>query len=447
MKKNMCKVTKNTAKKGVKKDLEKNYGVSSKLIHGPELHTKQWDFSHHVVPPQSSSVTYAVSSAERGAAGFIQFANEIDSDQSPILIYDRLEEPNRNMLEERIALAEGGEMAVAFTTGMAAISAALGVLTRSGEHIIAHHTLYGCTYSLLANWFPRDGKNVTFTNLLDLNKVMSEIKKETRVIYFETPSNPILEIIDIKELRAMVDKLNARRRPEEKIHIVVDNTFATPFCQRPLSFGADVSVASLTKGVGGFGTDMGGIVVGPRKFRTALFMYRKDFGGVLAPKSAWPTLVYGLPTLDIRMRKQQETAMRVAEFLENHPKVARVFYPGLKSHPQYKIAKRQMFDCDGNFAPGSMLYFVMKGNAAAASKSGSIIIDYLAKQSLVITLAVSLGMIKTLIEHPSSMTHAAIPINEQEKFGIDPGGIRLSMGIEDTCDIINDLKAALDLVK
>ena len=431
----------------MKKVTRKNYRVSSKLIHGPELMTKQWDFSHHVVPPQSSSVTYAVSSAQRGALGFIQFASETELNQEPILIYDRLEEPNRNMLEERLALAEGGDMAVAFTTGMAAISAVLGVLTKSGEHIIAHHTLYGCTYSLLANWFPRDGKNVTFTNLLDIEKVMREIKKETRVIYLETPSNPTLEIIDLGELRKAVDKVNSKRKKEEKIKIVVDNTFATPFCQRPISLGADISLASLTKGIGGFGTDMGGIVVGPKELRTALLMYRKDFGGVLAPKSAWPTLVYGLPTLDIRMRKQQATAMQVAEFLEKHPKIARVSYPGLKSHQQYKIARKQLVDCDGNFAPGSMLYFVIKGKPAAASKSGSVIIDHLAEKSLVITLAVSLGMIKTLIEHPSSMTHAAIPINEQEKFGIDPGGIRLSMGIEDACDIICDLENALKLIK
>lgn len=442
MKKNIKKDSKDSKKGPVK-----GYRVSSKLIHGPELMTKQWDFSHHVVPPQSSSVTYAVSSAQRGALGFIQFASDKDVHKTPILIYDRLEEPNRNMLEERLALAEGGEMAIAFTTGMAAISAILGVLTRTGEHIIAHHTLYGCTYSLLANWFPRDGRGVTFTNLLDIEKVMREIKKETRVIYLETPSNPILEIIDIGELRKAVDKVNAKRKKEETIKIVVDNTFATPFCQRPISLGADISLASLTKGIGGFGTDMGGIVVGPKELRHPLMMYRKDFGGVLAPKSAWPTLVYGLPTLDVRMRKQQETAMRVASYLENHPKVARAVYPGLKSHPQYKIARKQLIDCDGNFAPGSMLYFVLKGKPAVAWKSGSTIIDYLAEKSLVITLAVSLGMIKTLIEHPSSMTHAAIPVEEQEKFGIDPGGIRLSIGIEDSCDILNDLDTALKLIK
>lgn len=442
----MKKIIKKDSKDS-KKVAAKGYRVSSKLIHGPELMTKQWDFSHHVVPPQSSSVTYAVSSAQRGALGFIQFASDKDVNKNPILIYDRLEEPNRNMLEERLALAEGGEMAIAFTTGMAAISAILGVLTRTGEHIIAHHTLYGCTYSLLANWFPRDGRGVTFTNLLDIDKVMREIKKETRVIYLETPSNPILEIIDIGELRKAVDKINAKRKKEETIKIVVDNTFATPFCQRPISLGADISLASLTKGIGGFGTDMGGIVVGPKELRHPLMMYRKDFGGVLAPKSAWPTLVYGLPTLDVRMRKQQETAMRVASFLENHPKVARAVYPGLKSHPQYKIARKQLIDCDGNFAPGSMLYFVLKGKPAVAWKSGSTIIDYLAEKSLVITLAVSLGMIKTLIEHPSSMTHAAIPVEEQEKFGIDPGGIRLSIGIEDSCDILNDLDTALKLIK
>jgi len=431
----------------MKKTPKKVYGISSQLIHGPELVSDKWDFSHHVIPPQSSSVTYAVNSSQRGALGFIEFANIDNFHKAPILIYDRLEEPDRGMLEERLAAAEHGEMCITFTTGMAAISAILGILTRSGDHIIAHHTLYGCTYSLLANWYPRDNKEVTFTNLLDHKKLMTEIKKETRVIYLETPSNPILEITDLKALRKIVDGVNKKRKKEEKITIIVDNTFATPFCQRPLTLGADVCVESLTKGIGGFGTDMGGAVIGPDSLKHQLMMYRKDFGGVLAPKSAWPTLVYGLPTLPVRMVKQQDNAMRVAEFLENHPKVARVSYPGLRSHPQHKIAREQMVDYDGNFAPGSMLYFVLKGSLEKASKAGSVIIDYLADKSLVITLAVSLGMIKTLIEHPSSMTHAAIPVKEQVKFGIDPGGIRLSLGIEDPRDIIADLDKALSLIK
>lgn len=431
----------------MKKTPEKNYRISSQLIHGPKLMSEQWDFSHHVIPPQSSSVTYAVNSAQRGALGFIEFANMDSFNKAPILIYDRLDEPDRGMLEERLAAAECGEMCITFTTGMAAISAILGILTRSGDHIIAHHTLYGCTYSLLANWYPRDNKKVSFINLLDHKRLMKEIKKETRVIYFETPSNPILEITDIKALRKLVDGVNKKRKNEEKITIIVDNTFATPFCQRPLTLGADVCIESLTKGIGGFGTDMGGAVIGPNSLKHQLLMYRKDFGGVLAPKSAWPTLVYGLPTLPVRMKKQQENAMKVAEFLEKHPKVARVSYPGLKSHPQHKIAREQMIDYDGNFAPGSMLYFVLKGSLEKASKAGSVIIDHLADKSLVITLAVSLGMIKTLIEHPSSMTHAAIPVKEQVKFGIDPGGIRLSLGIEDVNDIIADLETALALIK
>lgn len=416
------------------------------MIHGPELVSDKWDFSHHVNPPQSSSVTYSVSSSERGAAGFIQFANLEKANEKPILIYDRLEEPDRGMLEERIALAEGGEFCATFATGMAAISAALGVLVKTGEHIIAHHTLYGCTYSLLSHWFPRDGKEVTFANVLNMKELEKLIKKQTRVIYFETPSNPILEIIDIKKVREFVDEINKKRSKEEKIWIVVDNTFSTPLCQRPIQFGADVCVQSLTKGVGGFGTDMGGAVVCSKELEQAVLVYRKDFGGVLAPKSAWPILVYGLPTLQIRMKKQQETAMKVAEYLEKHPKIEKVAYPGLKSHPQHEIAKKQMVDPDGNFAPGSMLYFIIKGSHAEAAKAGAKVIDYLAEKSLVITLAVSLGMVKTLIEHPSSMTHAPIPVSEQAKFGIDPGGIRLSFGIEDPRDIIEDLETALGLI-
>ncbi|MDP4117400.1 MAG: PLP-dependent transferase, partial [Bacteroidota bacterium] len=268
-----------------------------------------------------------------------------------------------------------------------------------------------------------------------------------KVIYFETPSNPTLEIIDIRAIRKIVNDVNGVRDPKNYIRIVVDNTFATPFCQRPIELGADFSVNSLTKGLGGFGTDMGGVVTGRREFRDILLVFRKDYGAVLNNKSAWNIITYGLPTLFIRLKQQMNTALKVAEFLSQHPKVAYVNYPGLPAYPQYELAKQQMVDYDGNFAPGSLLYFVLKGATHQESKEkGRKLMNYAAKEAYTMTLAVSLGYVRTLIEHPASMTHSVIPPEKLEEFGIDPGGIRLALGLENPKDILLDLEASLDQI-
>lgn len=309
---------------------------------------------------------------------------------------------------------------------------------------MTHRTLYGCTYSLLTNWLPRFGIQSRMTDLNDLTGLEERLTGDVMVVYFETPTNPTHEIIDIREIRQIVDRVNAKRGAKRKIFIVVDNTFATPFCQRPLTLGADIVCHSLTKNIGGFGTDMGGVWIGPQLLEPDVLLFRKDFGGSLGPQSAWRNLVYGLPTLALRCRHQMETALKVARFLEQHPAVARVHYPGLLSHPQRAIAHRQMVDVEGNFAPGTTLHFVLKGEPEVARESGRRMMDYIANNSLAVTLAVSLGQIRTLIEHPASMTHAAIPIEDQLKAGIDPGGIRLSMGLEAVADIQADLEAALN---
>lgn len=266
----------------------------------------------------------------------------------------------------------------------------------------------------------------------------------TRVVYFETPVNPTLELIDIAQVRRWVDEMKARHPQRERPIIIVDNTLATPYCQRPLALGADLVVESLTKNIGGFGTDMGGAVIGPRCYHGPLLLYRKDFGGVLSPKNAWPILVYGLPTLATRMVNQQKSALRIAQFLERHPKVARVSYPGLESFPQYDLARRQMVSYDGKFAPGSMIYFVLKGDGKAAAEAAERFIDYIAKHAYSITLAVSLGQIRTLIEEPYSMTHSALPDEVKRQRGLEPGAIRLSVGLEDWHDIIEDLRVAFE---
>jgi len=414
------------------------------LIHGKAFTTK-WDYSHHVVPPISASATFRLDNVKRGAQGFVEFAHSDEaSTKAPIYIYDRLGEPNKGLLEESLAFAERGETAVTFATGMAAISAALGILTKSGDEIVAHDALYGCTFSLMRNWYPRYNIAVRFIPMTNLRLLRKTITPRTRVLYFESPVNPNLDLIDIAAVAEIVKKENARRRSHQRIFIVIDNTFATPFCQRPLEIGADFVVHSLTKNIGGFGTDMGGAVIGPEWSRDRLLLYRKDFGGVLAAKSAWPILVYGLPTLAMRVKHQEHSAHEIAAFLSLDERIDTVRYPGLESHPHYDLARHQMIDYEGNFAPGSLIYFIVKGRTPNERRTrGERLINWIAKNAYTITLAVSLGNIRTLIEHPSSMTHSAIPTGEQERAGIDPGGIRLSIGMECVDDIISDLKKGL----
>lgn len=411
------------------------------LIHGEDV-TPRWDYSHHVVPPMTASVIYRVGSVERGAKGFTQFGDYDAMTEDPIYIYERVDEPTTGMLEDRLAEAEGGETGIAFSTGMAAISAMTNALVHKGQHILSNDSVYGCTYSLFQNWMPQRGVDVSFEHLNGAD-VEQLIKPNTRMVYFETPINPTLELIDIELVCTAVKRVNATRKDEDKVLVVVDNTFASPYCQRPMELGADFVVASLTKHLSGFGTDMGGIIVGPKKYFRDLMLYRKDFGGVLSGKHAWPFLVYGLPSLSMRLRQTMKTATEVAKFLEAHPKVDHVRYPGLESHPQFELARKQMRSYDGSFAPSSLLYFVLKGSPEEAKVKGAKLMNWLAEHALSYTLAVSLGHCKTLIEHPSSMTHSAIACDAQVKAGIDAGGVRLALGLEEPAILIEEMEKGL----
>ncbi|MFQ5674385.1 MAG: trans-sulfuration enzyme family protein [bacterium] len=430
-----------------RKKSKEQYRTRTHLIHG-NFESKKWDYDHHVNPPMSASAMYRLSSAHRGAQGFFEFANEsIDETKHiPIYIYDRLQEPSRAMLEENLAYAERGEMCLTFATGMAAISAVICSLCEQGHEVVAHEVTYGCTYSLFSNWLPRFGIRTRWVDVNREESLRRAITRKTRVLYFETPVNPTLTLIDVAAIRKIIDEINRGRPEAKKIHVVVDNTFATPYCQRPIQLGADFSVQSLTKGIGGFGTDMGGAVVGPKKYHSKMMLYRKDFGGVLSPKNAWSFLVYGLPSLATRLSNQIKTAHHVAKFLCEHPKVDKVVYPGLETHAQYKIAKQQMTNFEGKFAPGSMIYFVLKDAEVEGRQSPLVerFIDYLADHAYCITLAVSLGYMKTLVENAYSMTHSALPEEEKRRMGMEPGGIRLSIGLEDWHDISEDLRDALE---
>lgn len=431
-----------------KKTSSQTYSAETKLIWGKSF-TPKWDYSHHVVPPLSSSSTFRMTSTKRGAQGFVEFAHHVDDflvqSKAPIYIYDRLGEPNKDMLEESLATAEQGDCAVTFATGMGAVSALCGILLGSDSEVVAHKMLYGCTFSLFKNWLPRYRIKVSWVDFNDPKALEKAITPHTKLVYFETPVNPTMELIDINKVAEITKKHNTHRSRSNRLYTAVDNTFATPFCQRPIQLGVDFVVQSLTKGLCGFGTDMGGVVVGPSWSYDQLLMYRKDFGGVLSAKSAWPILVYGVPSLAVRMQRQIETAQVVAEYLERDKRIESVSYPGLDSFSQRTLARNQMKDFDGNFAPGTLLYFIPKGKSPTERhRQADRLVNYIAKNSYTMTLAVSLGNIRTLIEHPASMTHSSIPPDEQLKRGIDPGGVRLSIGLERAEDIIHDLREALD---
>lgn len=416
------------------------YKVTTRLVHGPE-HSAKWDFAHHVTPPLSSSTTYRLDSAKRGARGFQEFGRLVkDVGDPPVYIYDRLDEPTRSILEGELADLEHGEACVTFASGMAAISGALGSFLVSGDEVVAHPVLYGCTHSLFENWYPHLGIGVKRVDLKDLAAVRAGVSLRTRAIYLESPVNPTLELIDIEALRRLAEELNRKRPPERRILILVDNTFATPFGQRPLTLGADLVVHSLTKNLGGFGTDVGGAVVCPKSMLSSLLLYRKDFGAILSSKAAWAVLVYGLPTLALRLKREQYTARRVATWLERQEAVRRVVYPGLASFPQLELAERQMRDFDGDFAPGNMIWFELDPDRIDAEE----FVDEIARSAYSVTLAVSLGHTKTLIELPRSMTHSSYgPIAAGIAGERSSSAVRMSIGLESPSDIIGDLRKAM----
>jgi cystathionine beta-lyase/cystathionine gamma-synthase len=277
-------------------------------------------------------------------------------------------------------------------------------------------------------------KRVDFT---DPTAVARAITRKTRVLYFESPVNPTLDLVDLRTIAELAKRESKGRK--RGVITVIDNTFCTPFAQRPMEHGIDLVVHSLTKNIGGFGTEIGGAVCGAKDLYPAVMGYRKDFGGVLSPKAAWNILVYGVPTIPLRIKRQQYTALQVAQFLSQHPLVEEVRYPGLDSFPQRALALRQMRDFDGGFAPGNMIFFKLRESKV----SGAKFVDHLAAHAYCVTLAVSLGHTKTLIEMPSAMTHSAYagggPMKER-------GGIRLSIGLESPVDIVKDLEASLKAV-
>lgn len=422
-------------------DSTKKFGYPTRAIHG-KSNTSSWEFSRHLVPPMTTSTTYRLDSLERGAQGFAEFAHKMEEGQKRILVYDRLDEPNTLMLEESIADLENADCAVSFGSGMGAISTCILSQLKSGQTIISHHSIYGCTFSLLKNWLPKFGVQTHFKDLRKFEP--SWLKdKSLRLIFFESIANPTLEICDIEHIVDCVRQENLQREEADKIRVAVDNTFATTAAFRPLEHGIDFSIQSLTKNMSGFGTEMGGIIACAGQYEGLLKAARKDFGAVMTPHSAWHILVYGLQTQSLRFHQQQKNALEVATYLEQKTGTLKVTYPGLSSYPQSDLAKRYLKDSDGVFCPGTMLTFEVSTSTEVTRK----FVDHIAMNSYSITLAVSLGLTKTLIEVPGLMTHSAMDAQSKEVGNITPTLIRMSVGLEDPKDLIRDLAEAFETIK
>ena len=368
--------------------------------------------------PIYQTSTFIFDSAEQGGRRFAL--------EEAGYIYTRLGNPTTTVLEDKIAALEEGEAAVATSSGMGAISSTLWTVLKAGDHIVTDKTLYGCTFALMCHGLTRFGIDVTFVDTSNLDEVKNAMKENTRVVYLETPANPNLKIVDIEALAKI-----AHTNPNTLV--IVDNTFATPYMQKPLTLGADVVVHSVTKYINGHGDVIAGLVITNKALADQIsFVGLKDMtGAVLGPQDAY-YIIRGMKTFEIRMERHCKNARKVVEFLNNHPKIERVYYPGLETHPGYEIAKKQMTDF------GAMISFELKGGFEA----GKTLLNSLKLCSL----AVSLGDTETLIQHPASMTHSPYTKEEREAAGITDGLVRLSVGLENVEDIIADLEQGLEKI-
>jgi methionine-gamma-lyase len=357
--------------------------------------------------------TFAAADAEEMAATY--------AGEKPGYTYTRYGNPTVHAFERKIAALEGGEAAQAFATGMAAVSSAILGYVQAGDHVVAARSLYGATFDFLSRKLPSLGAAATFVASTRAEDFEKAIRPDTRLIYFETPSNPILEILDIAAIAEI-----ARRRG---IPSMIDNTFASPFLQQPLQLGVTVVVHAATKYLCGHGDAMGGAAIGPKEYIEHLNRdILRDFGGAMSPFNAW-LMLRGMRTLHVRMPVHCANAQRVAEFLARHPRVEHVNYPGLPGHPGHDVAKRQMK------AFGGMMSFEAKGGY----EGGKRVMD----RVQVFTRTASLGDCRSLIVHSASTSHRAVPAEQRHAIGITDGLVRLSVGIEAVEDLIQDLDQAL----
>ncbi|WP_290699214.1 cystathionine gamma-synthase [Lacinutrix sp.] len=375
---------------------------NTKTIHGKQHPDLAYGA---VIPPIYQTTTY-VQTTPGGHKGFE---------------YSRTHNPTRQALENAFASIENGEFGLAFGSGLAAIDAVIKLL-KPGDEVISTNDLYGGTYRLFTSIFEGFGIKFHFVGMENAANIENFVNHNTKLIWVETPTNPMLNIIDIKATAAIAKKHN--------VLLAVDNTFATPYLQQPLDLGADIVMHSATKYIGGHSDlVMGALIVKDKDLAKKLYFIQNASGAICGPQDSFLAL-RGIKTLHVRMQRHCENAKAVATYLASHPKVENVYWPGFKNHPNHTIAKTQMKDF------GGMISFSTKGNDYSESIK-------LLEKLRIFTLAESLGGVESLAGHPASMTHASIPKAEREKTGVVDSLIRLSVGIEDEEDLINDLKQAL----
>ncbi len=362
--------------------------------------------SGDVVVPIHLSATFARKEVGRPSKGFE---------------YSRTANPTRLALERKLASLENAKYALAFSSGMAAETTLLLSILRAGDHLVAGNDLYGGTVRLFESTLRKFGVSITYVDTRDIGAIKRALGSETRVLWLESPTNPLMHLCDIRATAAAGSRAGAIT--------TVDNTFASPFLQNPLSLGADVVVHSTTKYIGGHSDVVGGALMlsDPKLFESIKFN-QNALGAVPSPFDCFLVL-RGSKTLHLRMQRYSENAGKVAEYLEGHPKFTAVHYPGLKSHPQFSLATKQMK------MPGGMLSAEMKGGKQAVNR-------FLSRLKI-FSLAESLGGVESLVEHPATMTHASLPAERRKKLGIGDGLVRFSVGVEDPEDLIADLKSAL----
>ena len=396
----------------MKHDDLKRMGFATQAIHGGSSPNA----AGALVTPIYQASTFRFDSAEQGAR---RFALEEEG-----YIYTRLGNPNSTELEKKVALLEGAEAAVSAGSGMGAITSALWSALKPGDHIVAGKALYGCTFAFLSHGASKFGVETTFVNISNIDEVKKALRPTTKVVYLESPANPTMAIADISAISALAHEI-----PD--CMVFVDNTYCTPYIQKPIELGADVVLHSATKYLNGHGDVIAGIVAGKKEFidQVRYFGVKDMTGSVLSPFDAY-LICRGLKTLALRMEKHCANAQLVAEFLQGHRAINTVYYPGLDSFPQFELAKRQMR------LPGAMIAFELAGGIEAGKK--------LMNNVSLCALAVSLGDTETLIQHPATMTHSPYTPEERQLYGISDGLVRLSIGLEDPEDIIADLQAVLD---
>jgi O-succinylhomoserine sulfhydrylase len=336
------------------------------------------------------------------------------------MVYARFTNPTVNMMQERLAALEGAEGCVATASGMAAILSTVMAFMKAGEHIVASRSIFGATQQLLGNILPRFGIETTFVDSPDSTAFAAAIRQNTRLLFIETPSNPLTEVLDIAALSAVAHAGNAL--------LVVDNCFCSPALQRPLEFGADLIIHSATKYLDGQGRVLGGAVCGPKALTDEVFKFLRTAGPCISPFNAW-IILKGMETLALRMRQQSANALELAQWLERQPQVARVYYPGLASHPQHALAMRQQK------TGGAIVAFDVKGGREAAWR----VVDH----CRLLSITANLGDTKTTITHPASTTHGRISPEARAASGIGEGLLRIAVGLENPGDVRADIARGL----